>query len=97
MLIYDPLNCLKWIEIFFPVSFSMRRYDLQKNHRKILNIFGRKSFSKKNMKNIFLEKLKILKIFQSIVFQLRIPPAKKAPPPLGYRSSKGGGFLSRRH
>ena len=41
----------------------MRRYGLQKKSSKNIDFFGRKSFSKK-IEKYFLEKLKILKIFQ---------------------------------
>ena len=57
------LNCLKLIEIFFPVSFVIRRYGLQKKSSKNIEKFWSNKFFGNFPKNIFWKKLKILKIF----------------------------------
>ena len=64
---WDPdlrlLNCLKLIEIFFPVSFTKRRYGLQKKSSKNIENFWSKKFFENFSKNIFWENRKFLRFF----------------------------------
>ena len=65
----DFLECVKLSQIVFSVSSSMSRYGLKKSHQKILKIFGRKIFSKKNHKKKVGKFSKFLKIFLMTKFQ----------------------------